>query len=160
MPDRGAASAEALGFPAFASPFPSPARPPCTAPEQHDGPALCAGLRALARPPPPQRGPQAVSPFLTLSSFFLFLAAWAFSSCGKRGLLSVCGAQASLPCDMWDLPRPGTEPESPALAGIFLSAVPPGKSPCPLSLCPDDMSSAKVRCISGSSAGHTVGSQQ
>ena len=29
---------------------------------------------------------------------------------------------------MWDLPRPGTEPMSPALAGYFLSALPPGKS--------------------------------
>ena len=30
---------------------------------------------------------------------------------------------------LWDLPRPGTEPVSPALAGGFLSTVPPGKSP-------------------------------
>ena len=29
---------------------------------------------------------------------------------------------------MWDPPRPGTEPESPELAGRFLSSVPPGKS--------------------------------
>ena len=29
---------------------------------------------------------------------------------------------------MWDLPRPGIEPGSPALAGGFLSTVPPGKS--------------------------------
>ena len=29
---------------------------------------------------------------------------------------------------MWDLPWPGTEHISPALAGIFLSTVPPGKS--------------------------------
>ena len=28
---------------------------------------------------------------------------------------------------MWDLPRPGHEPVSPALAGKFLTTVPPGK---------------------------------
>ena len=30
---------------------------------------------------------------------------------------------------MWDLPRPGLEPVSPALAGGFLTTVPPGKPP-------------------------------
>ena len=30
---------------------------------------------------------------------------------------------------MWDLPRPGLEPVSPALAGGFLNTAPPGKSP-------------------------------
>ena len=30
---------------------------------------------------------------------------------------------------MWDLPRPGIEPVSPALAGGFLTTVPPGESP-------------------------------
>ena len=29
---------------------------------------------------------------------------------------------------MWDLPRPGLEPVSPAFAGGFLTTVPPGKS--------------------------------
>ena len=29
---------------------------------------------------------------------------------------------------MWDLPGPGLEPTSPALAGGFLTTVPPGKS--------------------------------
>ena len=29
---------------------------------------------------------------------------------------------------MWNLPGPGTEPMSPAMAGGFLSAVPPGRS--------------------------------
>ena len=33
---------------------------------------------------------------------------------------------------MWDLPRPGLEPVSPALAGGFLTTAPPGKTPCPL----------------------------
>ena len=44
-----------------------------------------------------------------------------------RGLSS-CGAQASLLHGMWDLLGPGLEPVSPALAGRFLTTVPPGKS--------------------------------
>ena len=43
--------------------------------------------------------------------------------------LSSCGARAYLLCGMWDLPRPGLEPVSPALAGRFLTTVPPGKPP-------------------------------
>ena len=42
--------------------------------------------------------------------------------------LSSCGAQALLLRGMWDLPGPGLEPMSPALAGGFLTTVPPGKS--------------------------------
>ena len=34
---------------------------------------------------------------------------------------------------MWDLPGPGLEPVSPALAGGFLTTAPPGKSICRLS---------------------------
>ena len=52
-------------------------------------------------------------------------------SCGSWALehrLSSCGAQAQLLLGMWDLPRPGIEPVSPALAGGFLTTVPPGKS--------------------------------
>ena len=30
---------------------------------------------------------------------------------------------------MWDLPEPGLEPVSPALAGGFLTTAPPGKPP-------------------------------
>ena len=30
-------------------------------------------------------------------------------------------------CGMWDLPRPGLEPVSPALAGRFSTTAPPGK---------------------------------
>ena len=41
--------------------------------------------------------------------------------------LSSCGARAQLLCSMWDLPGPGLEPVSPALAGGFLTTVPPGK---------------------------------
>ena len=78
----------------------------------------------------------------------------AFSSCGKRGplliavhgpltivaslvaehklqtcRLSNCGSRAHLLRGMWDLPRPGLEPVSPALAGRFSTAAPPGKPP-------------------------------
>ena len=41
--------------------------------------------------------------------------------------LSSCGAWASLLRGMWDPPGPGLEPVSPALAGGFLTTVPPGK---------------------------------
>ena len=51
-----------------------------------------------------------------------------------RGL-SCCGAQAPDAqaqqlwlCSMWDLPRPGLEPVSPALAGGFSTTAPPGKA--------------------------------
>ena len=77
-----------------------------------------------------------------------------FSSCGKRGplfiavrgpltiaaslvaehtlqtrRLSNCGSRAQLLRGMWDLPRPGLEPVSPALAGRFSTTAPPGKPP-------------------------------
>ena len=41
--------------------------------------------------------------------------------------LSSCGAGASLFRGMRDLPGPGMEPMSPALAGEFFSTAPPGK---------------------------------
>ena len=37
------------------------------------------------------------------------------------------GTRTLLPCGMWNLPRPGIEPMSPALAGRFLTSGPPGK---------------------------------
>ena len=78
----------------------------------------------------------------------------AFSSCGEQGLLFItvhrllvavasvllwstgsrctgfgsCGLRAQLLRGMWDLPRPGLEPVSPALSGGFLTSAPPGKS--------------------------------
>ena len=78
----------------------------------------------------------------------LRFCARAFSSCGKRGplfiavrgpltvaehrlqtrRLSNCGSRAQLLRGMWDLPRPGLEPVSPALTGGFLTTLPPGKS--------------------------------
>ena len=41
--------------------------------------------------------------------------------------LSNCGSWAQLLRGMWDLPRPGLEPLSPALAGRFSTTAPPGK---------------------------------
>ena len=56
-----------------------------------------------------------------------------FSCCraqalGHSGFCS-CGARASLPRSMWDLPRPGIEPLSPAWQDVFLTSGPPRK-PC------------------------------
>ena len=82
----------------------------------------------------------------------LCFCARAFSSCGKRGPLFIavhgpltiaaslvvehrlqtrrlgnCGSWAQLLRGTWDLPRPGLEHLSPALAGRFSTTVPPGK---------------------------------
>ena len=43
--------------------------------------------------------------------------------------LSNCSSRAQLLRGMWYLPGPGLEPASPALAGGFLTTVPPGKPP-------------------------------
>ena len=57
-------------------------------------------------------------------------AARGLSSCGSRVLeytgFSSCGTQALLLHGVWNLPGPGIEPVSPALAGRFLSTVPTG----------------------------------
>ena len=52
------------------------------------------------------------------------------STCSRIGL-SGCLAETSFLCDVWNLPRPGIEPVSPACAGRFLTSGPPGKSQCP-----------------------------
>ena len=82
----------------------------------------------------------------------LRFCARAFSSCSERGplfiavrgpltvaaslvaehklqtrRLSSCGSRAQLLRGMWDLPRPGLEPMSTALAGRFSTTAPPGK---------------------------------
>ena len=41
--------------------------------------------------------------------------------------LSNCGSRARPLCSMRDLPRPGLEPVSPALAGRLSTTAPPGK---------------------------------
>ena len=90
--------------------------------------------------------------FIFLAVLGLRFCARAFSSCGEQGplfnavrgpltvaaslvaehrlqtrRLSSCGSQAQLLRGMWDLPRPGLEPVSPALAGRFSTTAPPGK---------------------------------
>ena len=90
--------------------------------------------------------------YLFLAVLGLRFCARAFSSCGKRGplfiavrgpltivaslvaehrlqtrRLSNCGSRAQLLRSMWDLPRPGLEPVSPALAGRLSTTAPPGK---------------------------------
>ena len=90
--------------------------------------------------------------YLFMAVLGLRFCARAFSSCGKRGplfiavrgpltvaaslveehrlqkrRLSSCGSQAPLLRGMWDLPKPGLEPMSPALAGRFSTTAPPGK---------------------------------
>ena len=90
--------------------------------------------------------------FLFLAVLGLRFCARAFSSCGERGplfiavhgpltvvaslvaghrlqtrRLSNCGSRAQLLRGMWDLPRPGLEPVSPALAGRFSTTAPPRK---------------------------------
>ena len=82
----------------------------------------------------------------------LRFCASAFSSCGERGPLFIAmrgplttaappaaehrlqtrrlssrGSRAQLLHGTWDLPRPGLEPVSPALAGRFSTTAPPGK---------------------------------
>ena len=90
--------------------------------------------------------------FFFLVVLGLRFCARAFASCGERGplfiavhrpltiaaspvaehrlqtrRLSSCGSRAQLLRGMWDLPRPGLEPVSPALAGGFSTTAPPGK---------------------------------
>ena len=60
------------------------------------------------------------------------LQARGLSSCGSWALelrLSSCGVRAQLFCVMWDLPGPGIELVSPALASGFSTTAPLGK-PC------------------------------
>ena len=90
--------------------------------------------------------------YLFLAVLGLRFCARALSSCGERGplfiavrgplttaaspaaehrlqtrRLSSCGSRTHLLRGTWDLPRPGLEPVSPALAGGFSTTVPPGK---------------------------------
>ena len=62
------------------------------------------------------------------------VVACGLSSCGSRALerrLSSCGTRAQLLHGTWDLPGPGIEPVSPALAGGLLTTAPPGKPSFP-----------------------------
>ena len=57
---------------------------------------------------------------------------WQCCFCRAQALGGVgierCGARAELFCDVWNLPGPGVEPMSPALAGGLLTTRPQGKS--------------------------------
>ena len=67
---------------------------------------------------------------LALGAQASVVVARGLSSCVSQALehrLSSCGTWASLLHGMWDLPRPGIGPVSPALAGGSLTSVPPGK---------------------------------
>ena len=91
--------------------------------------------------------------FMAVLGLPFYFCARAFSSCGKRGplfiavcgpltvaaspvtehrlqtrRLSNCGSRAQLLCGMWDPPRPGLEPVSPALVGRLPTTAPPGKA--------------------------------
>ena len=78
------------------------------------------------------------------------LAPRGLRSCGLWDLehrLNSCGPGASLPRGMWNVPGPGIKPMFLALAGGFLSTVPPGKSNTETHLC------ATVRVLGGSGSG-------
>ena len=86
----------------------------CSVWASHCGGFSCCGARAVVARPS-------------------VVVARGLGSCGLRALehrLSSCGARAWLLRGMWDLPGAGMEPVSlsPALAGGFLTAAPPGKS--------------------------------
>ena len=92
--------------------------------------------------------------YLSMAVLGLHSCARALSSCGKRGplliavrrpltvaaspvaehrlqthRLSNCGSRAQPLRGMWDPPRPGLEPASPASAGRLSTTAPPGKPP-------------------------------
>ena len=84
---------------------------PCSARASYCGGFSCCGAQAVG-------------------AWASVVAARGLSSCGSRALerkVGSCGTRASLFRDMWDLPGPGIEPMSHALAGGFLTTAPPGK---------------------------------
>ena len=126
--------------------------PPRPGPEPAS-PALAGGLSTTA---PPGKPSTLFLNYLFIYLFMAVLGlrfcARAFSSCSKRGplfiavrwpltvaaslvaehrlqtrKLSSCGSRAQALRGMWDPPRPGLEPVSPALAGRFSTTAPPGK---------------------------------
>ena len=54
--------------------------------------------------------------------------AWQLGLTNSRAEAQQFGTQGQLLLGMWNLPRPGIEPVSSALAGLLLSTAPPGKS--------------------------------
>ena len=110
------------------------------------------GVLAVLKPKKKKKRDWSLFIYLFLAVLGLHFCARAFSSCGKRGplfiavhgpltvvaslvaehrlqthRLSSCGSRTQLLRGMWDLPRPGLEPVSPALAGRFSTTAPPGK---------------------------------
>ena len=64
------------------------------------------------------------------SAWASVVAVSGLSSCGSRALehrLNSSGAPAQIFCSVWDLPRSGIKPVSPALAGRLFTTEPPGK---------------------------------
>ena len=64
--------------------------------------------------------------FLVACRLSLLVASKGYPLAVEYGLSS-CGTPAQLPRGMWDLPGPGIEPMSPALAGGFFTTGPPWK---------------------------------
>ena len=83
----------------------------CGARASHCGGFSCCGARALG----------------TWASVVVAHGLQRAGSVAVAHRLSSCGTWAQLLCGMWNLPRPGFEPVSPALAGGFLTAAPPRK---------------------------------
>ena len=77
-----------------------------------------------------KRGPL----FITVRGPLFIVVHWPLTIAASRcqaqapdAQASNCGSRAELLHGMWDLPRPGLEPASPALAGRFSTTAPPGK---------------------------------
>ena len=83
------------------------------------------GLRFCVRAPSScgERGPLFIAVRGPLTIVAFPIAEHGLQTCR----LSSCGSWAQLLRGTWDLPRPGLEPVSPALAGRFSTTAPPGK---------------------------------
>ena len=79
---------------------------------------LCEGFLYLQ-----QQGPL----FIVVHGPLTLAASLAAEHRLQMRMLSNCGSRVQLLHSMWDLPRPGLEPVSPALAGRFSTTAPPGK---------------------------------
>ena len=87
------------------------------------------------------------------------IVAHGLSSCGSWALehrLNSCGTWALLLCSMWDLPAPGIEPVSPALAGGFLSPAPLGTSVMDACTRPISLSFSRIRFLWNYCVVHTL----
>ena len=85
------------------------------------------GLRFCARafPSRGKRGPL----FIAVRGPLTIVASLVAEHRLQMRRLSNCGSRAQPLRGMWDPPRPGLEPVSPALAGGFSTTAPPGKPP-------------------------------